>query len=93
MSPEEAKAYGLVDEVVAAEELDSAVRRKVDAILQSGPNALAATKHLIRQIAGMTPDEAANTTIECIADARVSPEGQEGVQAFLDKRKAKFSEG
>ena len=89
-SASEALRIGLVHEVVPAAELEDAVESKVQAVLKCGPNAIAATKHLLREIAGCTPSEAAETTIECIADLRVSPEGQEGIQAFLEKRKTEF---
>jgi methylglutaconyl-CoA hydratase len=88
---EEALRLGLVQQVVPADELDAAVQKKVDAVLQSSPHAIAAAKQLLRDIAGRTPSEAAALTTTCIAALRVSPEGQEGLHAFLDKRKPGFA--
>jgi enoyl-CoA hydratase/carnithine racemase len=89
---EEARRFGLVHQVAPAAELDAAVQQKVDLILQAGPEAVATAKRLLRDIAGKTPQEAADITVECIASLRVSPEGQEGIRAFLEKRKPSFSQ-
>jgi len=86
----EALRIGLVQQVVPAGELDAAVREKVERARQAGPEAVAAAKRLLRDIAGKTPDEAADITVACIANLRVSPEGQEGIRAFLEKRKPNF---
>lgn len=85
-----ALGIGLIQEVTAAENLDSAIEVITESVRKSGPEAIARTKALLRSIAGNTPSEAAEETIECIADLRISPEGQEGIRAFLDKRKATF---
>ncbi|ABM34893.1 enoyl-CoA hydratase/isomerase family protein [Paracidovorax citrulli] len=84
----EALRVGLVHEVVDFEQLDE----KLDAVLQSiaaaGPQAVAAGKRLVRDIAGRPIDDALiASTVESIADIRASGEGREGVQAFLQKRK------
>jgi methylglutaconyl-CoA hydratase len=71
---------GLVHEVTA--ELDAAVERVVGEILTAGPEATRAAKQLIRDRPG--PEEAA----QLAARLRTSPEGQEGLRAFLDKRPA-----
>ena len=84
---EEALRIGLVQQVVAAIELDAAIQKKLEWILHAGPNAIAAAKRLLSSIAAKTPQQAAETTIDCIAALRVSPEGQEGIRAFLEKRK------
>ena len=66
--------------------LDTAVRRQVDLLLKAGPVAAASAKALVRRVvAGEGDIDAANAGL--IAKLRVSPEGQEGIQAFLDKRK------
>ncbi|KAF1708027.1 enoyl-CoA hydratase-related protein [Pseudoxanthomonas sacheonensis] len=78
---------GLLHQVVAAEQLDAAVQRQIDLLLEAGPLAAAGAKSLIARIIA-TPDgqaqDQANATL--IAGLRVSPEGQEGLSAFLDKR-------
>jgi methylglutaconyl-CoA hydratase len=80
---------GLVQEVEAWS-LDNAIQKKLEGILQAGPEAVAAVKRLLKEIAGRTPTEAAEATVECIASLRVSAEGQEGINAFLEKRKPSF---
>jgi methylglutaconyl-CoA hydratase len=83
---DEALRLGLLHQIVPAEELDAALGQKIKHVLAAGPNAIAASKELLRAIVSKTPDEAAQTTVECIAALRVSPEGQEGIRAFLEKR-------
>ena len=78
-SAETALRIGLVHEV--ADDLDAAVERVTGELLTSGPAAAREAKQLIRE----RPDgEAAAHTA---AKLRTSPEGQEGLRAFLDKRK------
>jgi methylglutaconyl-CoA hydratase len=83
-----AREVGLVHRVVqsADGELDAAVSGYVGELLDAGPGAVAAAKALIAEVWGRGPDEALRTTTEAIATRRVSPEGQEGLRAFLEKR-------
>jgi methylglutaconyl-CoA hydratase len=69
---------GLVHEV--ADDLDAAVERVVGELLSSGPEATRAAKRLIRD----RPD--AEEAAHLAAKLRTSPEGQEGLRAFLEKR-------
>ena len=78
---------GLVHAVVPASELDAAVGRYVQELLTAGPEAIAAAKALIPEVWGRTIEDAAAVTAAAIAARRVSPEGQEGLRAFLEKRK------
>jgi methylglutaconyl-CoA hydratase len=82
-----AREIGLVHEVVPAAELDAAVDRRLSDVFASGPRAIAAAKALIRQIAGESPNDVIGYTTNSIAVQRVSTEGQEGMRAFLEKRK------
>jgi methylglutaconyl-CoA hydratase len=82
-----AREIGLVHEVVAASDLDVAVSRRVDEVLTAGPQGIAAAKALIREIAGVHPEDVIGITTNAIAAQRVSAEGQEGLRAFLEKRK------
>lgn len=77
---------GLVHEVVPAGDLDTAIDRHLAAILGAAPGAIAATKRLIRGVAGRNPAECLDLTSGAIAAQRVSPEGQDGLRAFLEKR-------
>jgi methylglutaconyl-CoA hydratase len=83
---ERARQIGLVHAVVPAAELDAAVQTYLDAILQSGPEAIAAAKALIRRVWSANAADAAALTASAIAARRTSAEGQEGLRAFLDKR-------
>ena len=84
----EAKRIGLVHEVVPAAELTSAAEAMLAALAGNGPMALAATKDLIRNLAGRPIDtDVMADTARRIADARASDEGREGIAAFLEKRK------
>ena len=82
-----AREIGLVHAVVPASELDAAVDGYVREILTAAPEAIAAAKALIRDVWGRPLDEARPITAQAIADRRVSAEGQEGLRAFLEKRK------
>src|SRR5712692_5339144 len=86
-----AKEIGLVHRVVAAHELDNAVATDVRDVLAAGPRAVAAAKALIRTVAGRPPAEVMPVTTTAIAERRVSAEGQEGLRAFLEKRKPSWS--
>jgi methylglutaconyl-CoA hydratase len=79
---------GLVSEVVAEDELDAAVEKLVDALLQNGPEAVRASKKLVVDVAGRDiTAELIEDTCGRIAQIRISQEGQEGLGAFLNKRK------
>jgi methylglutaconyl-CoA hydratase len=82
-----AREIGLVHRVVAESDLDAAVDAYVAELLTSGPQAVAAAKAMIRDVWSRPPAEATALTAAAIAKRRVSPEGQEGLTAFLAKRK------
>ena len=85
-----AKEIGLVHDVVAAADLDVAVNRYVQELLSAGPEAVAAAKALIPTVWGRPIADATPITAAAIAARRVSPEGQEGLRAFLEKRKPEW---
>ena len=78
---------GLVRAAVPEEDLDAAVEGRVSELLQAGPRAVAEAKALIREVAFRRVEDVQRYTVERIAELRISPEGQEGMRAFLDKRK------
>lgn len=88
---ETALRIGLVQRVVPAEQLDSEVEVVVQNLLQNGPNAMAAAKMLLHAALVLPADELRSLTIARIAELRVSDEGQEGIRAFLEKRKPNFA--
>lgn len=78
---------GLLHEEVAAEALDAAVERQLALLLKAGPRAAAGAKRLVARVAhGADRDQLDADNADLIAGLRVSPEGQEGLAAFLDKR-------
>lgn len=81
-----ALTIGLVHAVVPAAQLDAGVAAYVREALSASPTAVAAAKALIPQVWGRQPEDVAPLTARTIALQRVSPEGQEGLRAFLAKR-------
>jgi methylglutaconyl-CoA hydratase len=76
---------GLIHEV-AEGDLDATVQEKVEGLLKGGPEALAATKALLRELREAEPGEATEILARRIAELRTGEEGQEGLGAFLEKR-------
>ncbi len=87
-----AQRIGLVHEVVPAAQLDAAVERRLAELHSAGPSAVAAAKLLVRRVLDGSYDESRSITTEAIARQRITPEGQEGLRAFLERRSAKFSD-
>ncbi len=83
---------GLVNLVVAPEDLDRLTNEIVASLLSSGPEALAKAKELLHRVPRMPFEEAKEYTAAMIAALRVSDEGQEGMAAFLEHRKPKWAE-
>lgn len=87
---ETALRIGLVQRVVPTEQLDAEVDAVVQSLLQNGSSAMAAAKMLLHAALILPADELRSLTIARIAELRVSEEGQEGIRAFLEKRKPNF---
>jgi len=88
---QKALQFGMANQVVTEEKLDESVNERIKQLLSSGPKALAMCKDLLQKVPGMKPEEFKRYTAEVIAKMRVSEEGQEGMNAFLEKRKPKWS--
>ena len=87
-SPDEARRMGLVHEVVTADALDIKVDEVLRNIVAAGPSAVGECKRLLRDVTGRPIDAAlSDETVRRIAAVRASDEGQEGLRAFLEKRK------
>jgi methylglutaconyl-CoA hydratase len=83
----EARRMGLVHEVVEVAALDETVAKIAGHLLKGGPQALAAAKKLIADVSRRPMDDGLSAeTARRIAAIRVEPEGQEGLNAFFDKR-------
>ena len=90
-SARRAREIGLVHAVVPAADLDTTIDAYAHDLLTSGPRAIAAAKTLIGAVAGRPPADVAGVTADTIARHRVSPEGQEGMRAFLGKTKPSWT--
>jgi methylglutaconyl-CoA hydratase len=83
----QARSVGLVHEITTVAGLDGEIDRLARVLLAASPTALAATKRLLADVIEAPIDDVLlAATAKCIADARVSPEGREGIVAFLEKR-------
>lgn len=87
---EAALRMGLVHQVVAARQLDAAVEAQLALLRGAGPEAVVQAKALVQRV--VHPDGKARRSLDednadLIARLRVSPEGQEGLTAFLAKRR------
>jgi methylglutaconyl-CoA hydratase len=84
----EALRIGFVHEVVASGELDCRVSELAKTLVTAGPEAVRLCKKLVQDVAGQDITPAlVEKTVAAIADIRVSAEGREGIQSFLQKRK------
>lgn len=103
MSAERFDAYkahqiGLVHQVVDnAEALPVACEKVLANVLQCGPNAMAMAKKLVLELSWpekrATHPDPLEFVARMLADLRISDEGQEGVRAFLEKRKPAWISG
>lgn len=82
---------GLVDALVEPEDLDSGIEEFVTAILAGSPTAVREAKLLVKDVTGHAASEVREMTVERIAKARMSPEGQEGMRAFVERRKPNWT--
>jgi methylglutaconyl-CoA hydratase len=84
---------GLVHKVVASDDLTVTVDGFVDMMMKNSPAAMTACKELISAVANKPIDQSVlDDSAQCIADIRSTPEGKEGVAAFLEKRKPSWIE-
>jgi methylglutaconyl-CoA hydratase len=84
----EAEHFRLVNKSVPAEKLDEILHEVIELLRTSGPKAMSHCKTLIHDVANnLTLAEACEYTAKMIAEIRASDEGQEGMNAFLEKRK------
>lgn len=84
---DEARRIGLIHEICRPQALDAAVQHQCDLLLKNGPVAVQEAKKLARTAGAGDAATVDAANADLIARLRVSPEGQEGLTAFLDKRK------
>lgn len=82
---------GLVTAVAEDDALDAVVASYVDQLLLGGPEALAATKELLRRVPTMSNDEAFTWTAELSASLFGGDEAREGMTAFLQRRRPSWA--
>lgn len=88
-----AQAIGLVHEVVHEDALDGTVGAIVAEFDTAGPSAVAAAKRLIPEVRAAAYDATREITARAIARQRTSDEGQEGLRAFLERRRPTWVTG
>lgn len=90
VSAGEARDFGFVNEVVPGQELDAAVDRWVADILLCAPLSIAAIKEMVRAGQNLTAREAQMLRLPTLIAALSSSDQDEGVRAFIDKRKPEW---
>jgi methylglutaconyl-CoA hydratase len=89
----EAEKHRLVNKSLPPELLEAHLDSVIKLLRTSGPKAMTHCKNLIYEISNkLTLDEAITYTAKMIAEIRASDEGQEGMDAFLNKRKPNWVE-
>jgi methylglutaconyl-CoA hydratase len=81
-----AQQIGLVHIVTKPDDLDAAISKTVSELLSGGPQAIRACKALALNVGQMDSESVRTYTANTIATLRVSPEAQERLRAFLEKR-------
>lgn len=87
-----AKEIGLIDHVVPEAELNDIIKQYTELLCFSGPKAITEVKKLINTYEKFDLEKYKEFAVKKIAELRISDEGQEGINAFLEKRKTKWSE-
>lgn len=87
---ERAFEIGLVHAITATDDLDRTVRSLAARMLSSGPEAVAATKRALDAVWELDRAAARSDVVQALAAIRAGDEAQEGLQAFLEKRRASW---
>ncbi|WP_447974432.1 enoyl-CoA hydratase-related protein [Nitrospira sp. Kam-Ns4a] len=88
-----ARQAGLVHDVVPKDALDKRTDELVGAIQRAGPQAVRATKALLRRLASLPDAERSAACAQANVQARLSPEASEGLRAFFEKRPPAWARG
>lgn len=87
-----AQQMGLCHHVVTPEELETAANDTIASLLKNGPHALIAVNNLIDNLQTLEiNEETVSMTAKVIASLRISPEGQEGLNAFIQRREPSWA--
>ncbi len=88
----EAYSHGLVDFLIPTDKLDALLNSIITDLRKASPNGVKEIKRLIRELRHCTNiDEVSNLTANSIATLKVSTEAQEGISAFIEKRKPSWT--
>jgi methylglutaconyl-CoA hydratase len=90
-SSEYAKKIGLLDYIFDNKDMEENIKKYCSILRTSGPKAIMEVKNLIKSYEELSVNDYKRHTVEKIAELRVSKEGQEGINAFLGKRKPSWS--
>jgi methylglutaconyl-CoA hydratase len=90
MDAERARKMGLINRVVAQDELISEAQKFAESVLQGAPGALAQTKRLVEELWWRSVKEDVDLALKYHLQARESDEAAEGIAAFNEKRKPKW---
>ncbi len=91
LTAEKACRAGLINFVVPLEDMNNFAEGITKQLLTSGPEAIGMCKDLLSKVPEISLKEAGKYTAEVISKMRISDEGQEGMNAFFDKRKPKWT--
>jgi len=84
----EAEEVGLINRTFSEGQEENYLNSLIESLSTSGPDAIAQCKNLINEVSNNLPlEQAVEYTAKVIAEIRASQEGQEGMAAFLEKRK------
>jgi methylglutaconyl-CoA hydratase len=92
LTAKEAHRIGLINRWYPDDQLDAEIAKLIETVLSSGPHAVAMAKELVSNVPNMPPEKYKPYTADMIARLRKSDEGQEGMDAFLNKRKPNWVE-
>ncbi|MEU7900152.1 enoyl-CoA hydratase-related protein [Nonomuraea sp. NPDC049152] len=85
-----AQEIGLINRAVPMQDLDATVAHYADMLVKGGPEALAITKRLVRDLPSVSFEEGLRQMAALSAQRFTSEEGQEGIAAFMEKRPPKW---
>ncbi|MBB5784666.1 enoyl-CoA hydratase-related protein [Nonomuraea jabiensis] len=86
-----AAEIGLLSRAVPEDELDATVAHYAELLIKGGPEALAVTKRMVREVPALSFEEGLRRMTELSAERFTSEEGQEGIAAFREKRPPKWA--
>ena len=84
---QQAKSMGLIKNVINEEDINNEIQKEVNPFLVNAPEAVSASKKLVRDLSTEIDEKTIKFTVEALADVWENPEAIEGINAFFEKRK------